>query len=131
MIFPLHQTTCFFITLVAPCTPLLAVANQHEGAATDFISDQNQEQSADSLTNAGVGDNVPVQVTLDENKDSLYYRAVDVVVNTGMASVSMLQHRLKLGYSHAAQLLDQMEEAEIAGLFQGAKPREVLLSKEV
>ena len=75
---------------------MIAVANQHEGAATDFISDQNQEQSADSLTNAGVGDNVPVQVTLDENKDSLYYRAVDVVVNTGMASVSMLQHRLKL-----------------------------------
>ena len=111
---------------------MIAVANQHEGAATDFISDQNQEQSADSLTSAGVGDNVPVQVTLDENKDSLYYyRAVDVVVNTGMASVSMLQHRLKLGYSHAAQLLDQMEEAEIAGLFQGAKPREVLLSKEV
>ena len=65
-----------------------------------------------------------------QDRDELYDDAVEVIVNTGMASVSMLQRRLKLGYSRAARLVDQMEEDGIVGPFQGSKPREVLLSKE-
>ena len=65
-----------------------------------------------------------------QERDELYDDAVEVIVNTGMASVSMLQRRLKLGYSRAARLVDQMEEDGIVGPFQGSKPREVLLSKE-
>ena len=64
-----------------------------------------------------------------QDRDELYDDAVEVIVNTGMASVSMLQRRLKLGYSRAARLVDQMEEDGIVGPFQGSKPREVLLSK--
>lgn len=66
----------------------------------------------------------------DQERDELYDDAVEVIVNTGMASVSMLQRRLKLGYSRAARLVDQMEEDGVVGPFQGSKPREVLLSKE-
>ncbi len=65
-----------------------------------------------------------------QDRDELYDDAVEVIVNTGMASVSMLQRRLKLGYSRAARLVDQMEEDGIVGPFQGSKPREVLLSEE-
>ena len=62
--------------------------------------------------------------------DELLPAAVEIVIETGMASVSMLQRRLKLGYSRAARLVDQMEERKIVGPFEGAKPRQVLVSKE-
>ena len=47
-----------------------------------------------------------------------------------IALVSMLQRRLKLGYSRAARLVDQMEEKGVVGPFEGSKPRQVLISKE-
>ena len=56
--------------------------------------------------------------------------AIEVVVETGMASVSMLQRRLKLGYSRAARLVDQMEEKGVVGPFEGSKPRQVLITKD-
>lgn len=55
--------------------------------------------------------------------------AVDVVLETGQASVSMLQRRLKLGYSRAARLVDQMEERGIVGPFEGSKPRQLLITR--
>ncbi|MCD8127797.1 MAG: DNA translocase FtsK [Clostridiales bacterium] len=66
----------------------------------------------------------------EEDGDELLPQAVDVVMETGMASVSMLQRRLKLGYSRAARLVDQMEERGIVGSFEGSKPRKVLITKE-
>ena len=61
--------------------------------------------------------------------DELLPAAVDVVLETGQASVSMLQRRLKLGYSRAARLVDQMEERGIVGPFEGSKPRQLLITK--
>jgi len=62
--------------------------------------------------------------------DELIDAATEVVVETGMASVSMLQRRLKLGYARAARLVDQLEDKGIVGPFEGSKPRQVLISKE-
>ena len=62
--------------------------------------------------------------------DELLPAAVEVVLETGQASVSMLQRRLKLGYSRAARLVDQMEERGIVGPFEGSKPRQLLISRE-
>ena len=56
--------------------------------------------------------------------------AIDVVMDCGQASVSMLQRRLKLGYSRAARIVDQMEERGIVGPFEGSKPRQILISKD-
>ena len=62
--------------------------------------------------------------------DELLPAAVDVILETGQASVSMLQRRLKLGYARAARIVDEMEEKGIVGPFQGSKPRAILLTKE-
>lgn len=61
--------------------------------------------------------------------DELLNAAVDVVLETGQASVSMLQRRLKLGYARAARLVDQMEERGYVGPFEGSKPRQLLIDK--
>ena len=69
--------------------------------------------------------------TMDELEgDELLPQAVDVVLETGQASVSMLQRRLKLGYARAARIVDEMEEKGIVGPFQGSKPRNILVTKE-
>jgi len=62
--------------------------------------------------------------------DEMLPAAVDVILETGQASVSMLQRRLKLGYARAARIVDEMEEKGIVGPFQGSKPREILITKE-
>ena len=62
--------------------------------------------------------------------DEMLPAAVDVILETGQASVSMLQRRLKLGYARAARIVDEMEEKGIVGPFQGSKPRDILVTKE-
>jgi S-DNA-T family DNA segregation ATPase FtsK/SpoIIIE len=61
--------------------------------------------------------------------DEMLPQAVDVILETGQASVSMLQRRLKLGYARAARIVDEMEEKGIVGPFQGSKPRAILITK--
>ena len=62
--------------------------------------------------------------------DEMLPAAVDVILETGQASVSMLQRRLKLGYARAARIVDEMEEKGIVGPFQGSKPRTILITKD-
>lgn len=60
--------------------------------------------------------------------DDLFAEAVDIIMETGQASVSMIQRRLKLEYSRAAKILDEVEEAGFVGPFQGSKPRAILIT---
>ncbi len=62
--------------------------------------------------------------------DEMLPAAVDVILETGQASVSMIQRRLKLGYARAAKIVDEMEEKGVVGPFQGSKPRAILITKE-
>ena len=62
--------------------------------------------------------------------DELLPAAVEVVLESGMASVSMLQRRLKLGYARAARIVDEMEDKGIVGPFEGSKPRQLLVTRE-
>ena len=66
----------------------------------------------------------------EDGGDELLPAAVEVILETGMASVSMLQRRLKLGYARAARIVDEMEERGIVGPFEGSKPRQLLITKE-
>ncbi|OGD10357.1 MAG: hypothetical protein A2Y86_04125 [Candidatus Aminicenantes bacterium RBG_13_62_12] len=63
-------------------------------------------------------------------KDELYDKAVEVILNAGQASVSFLQRRLKLGYARAARIIDQMEQEGILGPGEGSKPREILVDSK-
>ncbi len=78
----------------------------------------------------GIGGSAPGEDGGDEGYDELLPAAIEVVVELGQASVSMLQRRLKLGYGRAARLVDQMEEKGVVGPFEGSKPRQVLVTKE-
>ena len=80
---------------------------------------------------ADKGKSTPADTAADgEDGDELLPAAVEVVLETGQASVSMLQRRLKLGYSRAARLVDQMEERGYVGPFEGSKPRQLLITRE-
>ncbi len=61
--------------------------------------------------------------------DEMLQQAADVVIEMGSCSVSMLQRRLKLGYSRAARVVDQLEELGIVGPYEGAKPRSVTIDR--
>jgi S-DNA-T family DNA segregation ATPase FtsK/SpoIIIE len=61
-----------------------------------------------------------------EGRDPLFLEAARIVVRTGQGSVSILQRRLKVGYSRAARLIDQLERAGVVGPFDGSKARAVL-----
>lgn len=63
-----------------------------------------------------------------DSDDELYPEAVRLVINSGQASISLLQRRFRIGHSRAARLMDTMELRGIVGPYQGSKPREVLVS---
>lgn len=87
------------------------------------------QQAVDAKADKG-GKSAPAADTGDDEADELLNAAVEVVLETGQASVSMLQRRLKLGYSRAARLVDQMEERGYVGAFEGSKPRQLLITRE-
>ncbi len=104
------------------------VAHVKKGGDAEYsneIIEQIEKQAEQKENSAGAGDENG-ELEADEMLDS----AIDVVVETGQASVSMLQRRLKLGYSRAARIVDQMEARGIVGPFEGAKPRQLLITKE-
>ena len=76
------------------------------------------------------GGNAPSEQSAADEGDEMLPAAIDVVMETGQASVSMLQRRLKLGYSRAARIVDEMETRGIVGPFEGSKPRQILITKE-
>ena len=94
----------------------------------EIIHEIEQHAAEKEKGSKGVGGSAPEEV--GDDYDELLPAAIEVVVETGMASVSMLQRRLKLGYSRAARLVDQMEEKGVVGPFEGSKPRQVLITKE-
>lgn len=63
-------------------------------------------------------------------QDEMLPAAIECVVETGQASTSLLQRKLKLGYARAARIIDEMESRGIVGPFEGSKPRQVLISRQ-
>ena len=82
---------------------------------------ERQAEGADNGADFGGG---------EEEEDEMLPRAIEVVVEMGQASTSMLQRRLKLGYSRASRLVDEMEARGIVGPFEGSKPRQVLITRD-
>ena len=117
------------------------ITDQEVAAVVDFVKQSGSAQYDDAVMeeiehhaaekekgSKGVGGSAPEEA--DGEFDELIDAAAEVVVETGQASVSMLQRRLKLGYARAARLVDQLEEKGIVGPFEGSKPRQLLITKE-
>lgn len=66
----------------------------------------------------------------EESEDELFEPAARFVVTTGHASTSMIQRKFKIGYTRAARLVDMMEGKGIVGALDGAKPREIMMSRD-
>ncbi|MPN36988.1 DNA translocase SpoIIIE [bioreactor metagenome] len=62
--------------------------------------------------------------------DELFVDAGRMIMDTGMASVSFLQRKFKLGYARAARLMDLLEDNGVVGGYEGSKPRQILMTKE-
>ena len=92
---------------------------------TNYIKNQGKAEFNPEITG---------RITKKEEKsvedDDLFYDALKVVVEFGHASASLLQRKLRLGYSRAARIVDQLEEKGLIGSYDGSKPREVLISRE-
>ncbi len=101
----------------------------------NYVADYNQQVLEEIEKKAQQTGKKPTAADPEPNSDELegdemLPQAVDVILETGQASVSMLQRRLKLGYARAARIVDEMEEKGYVGPFQGSKPRTILITKE-
>ena len=91
---------------------------------------QEIERKAEQTGNSKPASSEPEPTSDEMYQDEMLPAAVDVILETKQASVSMLQRRLKLGYARDARIVDEMEEKGIVGPFQGSKPREILITQE-
>jgi len=66
----------------------------------------------------------------ENEEDELFEDAVDTIINNNQASISILQRKLRIGYTRAARLIDMMEKKGMVGPYDGRNPRKILLSKD-
>lgn len=102
----------------------------------DFIkknssADYNQEMIAE-MEKRAVAEKSSGGSNSDDNdsRDPMLDTAIEVVIDAGQASTSLLQRRCKLGYARAARIIDEMEQMNIIGPYEGAKPRQVLITRD-
>ncbi len=109
-----------------------AVVNSIKSQTTSDYSNEIMEQIEKRAEQGGKATQAAPEPAHNESEagDELLPAAVEVILETGQASVSMLQRRLKLGYARAARIVDEMEERGIVGPFEGAKPRQLMITRE-
>ncbi len=99
---------------------------------TDHLRQQSPPQYNDEVVSQPVQLNGKGGVVMDFDSngggDDMFKDAVRVVVESGKASASLLQRRLRVGYARAARLMEEMEEQGIIGPADGARPRDVLVA---
>ncbi len=96
---------------------------------TSFLKEQATPVYQEEVL-AGVEEKEPSLIDVADLEDALYDEAARLVMETGRASTSLLQRRLRIGYGRAARLLDMMEHQGLIGPPEGSKPRKVLISLE-
>lgn len=94
----------------------------------DYVKNNNETKNhVESKIEQAIKDK---KVKIDNEKDPLFKDAVELVINDEQASISYIQRKLKVGYSRAGRIVDQMEEMGIIGPHEGSKPRKLLKTKE-
>ena len=98
----------------------------------EFVKEQAEdvEYSGDVMDSIEKANSSPEGGSRQEDTDELLPDAIELVVQSQQASVSMLQRRFRIGYNRAARIIDMMEERQIVGPPDGSKPRHVLITEE-
>src|SRR5690606_33341617 len=96
-------------------------------AIVRFVSEQEKAEYQDDL----VPSLEEASNMQEQFEDELYGQAVQIVIEAKQASVSLLQRRMRIGYTRAARLIDALEANGIVGPYEGSKPREVLVTEEM
>ncbi len=107
------------------------VSDKELTALIDYLKTQKVTEYDDQVISQPVAHNGKGNAAMSgnvEDRDAMFEDAVKLVQETGKASASLMQRRLKLGYARAARVLDQLEQAGIVGPANGAKPREILIA---
>ncbi len=102
------------------------LSDQEVEAVVNFCRTQEQAQYQEEL----VPQVEETQEAGEQFEDELYDQAVQIVLEAKQASVSLLQRRMRVGYTRAARLIDSMESKGVVGPYEGSKPREVLVTLE-
>lgn len=105
-------------------------AAEHNEEIEQFMLKATEEKGGVSSDKGGKGAKDDSSAGAMDGYDEMLPQAVEVVIETKSCSVSMLQRRIKLGYSRAARIVDQMEELGVVGPYEGAKPRKVLVDRD-
>ena len=109
------------------------VSDKEIETVVEFIKNNNTERYnediLESLEKNSVGGGKTVEAAEDDC-DELLTDAIELAVNMGQASASMIQRKFKVGYARAGRIIDQMEERGIVSGYDGSKPRQTLISKE-
>lgn len=105
-----------------------AVVNFIKGDRTadyddDIMFEIERQAAVEKKQKTGLSEDGP-------SDDPMIKEAIKVVVENGLASTSLLQRKLKLGYARAARIIDEMEERGVVGPYEGSKPRKVLITQE-
>ena len=103
------------------------IKNQEETSYDEDIMDEIERQAAARKKGADV---IPEENGEAPRVDEKLHKAIEIVVDAQMASTTLLQRKLGLGYARAARLIDELEERKIVGPFEGSKPRKVLITKQ-
>ena len=111
--------------------PAAAPAVVEEVLEDEDVLDVDDVEPDMSSTEAASDEKPESNINEDgEEQDERFEDGVEAILEVGQASVSMLQRRLKLGYARAARLMDQIEAKGIVGPSEGAKPRQILITKD-
>lgn len=119
------------------------VSDEEIERVVEFVTSQGEVKYDDSvveeinqIASQSGGKKKGAEVVVDSGSgnsdydDEMIPKAIEVVVEAGMASTTLLQRKLKLGYARAARIVDELSEKGIIGPFEGSKPRKVLITKE-
>lgn len=104
------------------------ISDEEVERVIDFVKGNNDSQMTEKKEN--LLDEIEKKTEEIKDKDPLFEDAVRYILTDEQASISFLQRKLKVGYSRAARIVDQMEEAGIIGPHEGSKPRTIIMSPE-